>query len=55
MTALRHPYIEPALVIEVEDVRVPEFTEAGWLTHEPTDNPDPDGDAEGPDSPEEEK
>lgn len=51
MTALRHPNIEPALVIEVDDDRVPEFTEAGWLLSESTPSiPDP---ATGPDSDEE--
>lgn len=49
MTALRHPYIEPALVIEVEDDRVPEFTEAGWLPQEAESNTDT------PTTPEEEK
>lgn len=28
---LVHPHIAPPLHIEVEDEKVPEFTEAGWL------------------------
>lgn len=43
MTSLRHPFIDPPLVIEVEDERVPEFTEAGWL---PTEEPSTDDPAE---------
>lgn len=52
MTALRHPNIAPPLVIEVEDVRVPEFVSAGWVLDSEAPDPDP---ATGPDSPEEEK
>lgn len=51
MTALRHPNIAPPLVIEVDDERVAEFTEAGWLlAEESPSTPDP---ATGPDSEEE--
>lgn len=51
MTAVLHPHIDPPLVIEVEDVRVPEFTEAGWLlVEDASPTPDP---ATGPDSEEE--
>lgn len=54
MTALRHPNITPPLLIEVEDDRVPEFTEAGWLlVEESLPTPDPVEPDEGPDSTEE--
>lgn len=56
MISLRHPNIDPPLVIDVEDERVPGYVAAGWLPHEadtPTDLDAP-GD-EAPTTPEEEK
>lgn len=51
MTALLHPHIDPPLVIDVEDDRVSDFTEAGWLlVEDAAHTPDP---ATGPDSPQE--
>lgn len=52
MKTLRHPHIEPALLIEVPDDRVPAHVAAGWLDELAEPNPDHDP-GEKPDNPEE--
>lgn len=47
MRTLRHPFITPAVEVEVEDDRVPAYLATGWLLTdlpepvEPSTTPDP--------------
>lgn len=54
MTTLRHPNIEPAVEIEVEDDHVPAYLATGWLLAEPLTPNHPDSDASGDESDSEE-
>lgn len=45
MTQLRHPHIEPPVVLDVAEERVDEHLAAGWLHEEPpaeADTPTPE-------------